>query len=128
MRKVMLFCFIVCTYSLVSCSKQEPLAQPQTTTLSFSDFFASYQNNSVHVRFTAEHESKVAYYKIYSGTDGHQLCVIGQLPATQNKGPHTYTFLDKYPKGNTVYYMIGYVSRDSSLKFYGDMAEAGPQQ
>lgn len=126
MRKVILFCSIIGFYSLASCSKQESL-EPQNEALSFSGFSASYLNNSVKVSFTAVHEEKVAYYEIYSGSDGHQLCVIGRFPADEKKGSHTYSYLDKFPKGSTVYYMIGYMTRDSTLKFYGDMAQASLQ-
>jgi hypothetical protein len=129
MRKVILFCLIIGFYSLLaSCSKQDSIASLQDETLSFSGFSASYQTNSVKVSFTAAHEDKVAYYKIYSGSDGNQLCLIGQLPVDEKKGAHTYSYLDKFPKGSTMYYMIGYMTTDSSLMFYGDMAQASEPQ
>ncbi|MGH7238682.1 MAG: hypothetical protein ACREHG_01315, partial [Candidatus Saccharimonadales bacterium] len=87
MRKVILCCSIIGVYCLSSCSKQQ-LAEPQNTALSFSDFFASYQNNGVKVSFTAAHDDKVAYYEIYSGSDGHQLCEIGQFQPDENRGAH----------------------------------------
>ncbi|HEX5553643.1 MAG TPA: hypothetical protein VFX43_10390 [Chitinophagaceae bacterium] len=112
-------------YPLVSCTKNDAVSpKPVNKGIepAFSSFSASAKKNGAEVQFTAKNESSVAYYEVFSGTDGHQLCIVSRLtPSTQKSEAHTYTYDDIHPEGDPMYYMIGYVLKDSTLKFNGQM-------
>ena len=122
MRNLLLFCSVI-ILAAASCTKEDlPAPAQNNLPVVFSSFSASSQNGKVILQFTTSEEKNLQYFKIFSGDNGSQLCVIAQLTATGNNNhSHTYLYEDDNPKGNPAYYMIGYVAGDSTLSFNDQM-------
>lgn len=122
MQKILWLSGIFLLPLLLSCKKQEAVHPDKNEQPTFLSFSASVKKGNVQLQFTVSHETNVNHYEIFSGTDGHQLCIISRLSATYvNTSKHTYTYKDSHPKGDPIYYMIGYVAKDSTLKFNSEL-------
>ena len=117
--------FLVFIIPLTSCSKND-LVVPQklkNTPITFYSFSANSANGKVKIEFSTSNSSNVKLFEIFSGSDGHQLCLISKIKPNVDlaNSSNTYTFEDQNPKGNPTYYMLGYVAVDSTLHFNSQM-------
>lgn len=120
MKQILLILMLTIT---ASCKKAD-IPQPVKKEISITLFSASPYNGKVIIHFSVSGATDVAYYKIFSGTTGNFLCTISQI---KNVATETnYVYKDLHPKGNPTYYMLAYMSNDSTLTFNGQLLKVYP--
>lgn len=81
-----------------------------------SNFSASpEQDGSIEVTFTTQILGKVSKVELMSGENTNTFCTIYILPLQLNSNIQAFSFDDKHPKGNPVYYMIRYQMEDGTF-------------
>lgn len=139
MSKTISLSLAVIAFLFASCQKESPVAPKKAMAkqeayqmpVSFASFSGSSGNGAVTISFSTTSEKNVQYFEIFSGDTGNLLCRIGTVHPSGNgtsSSPQQYLFVDKQPKGNPTYYMIGYVCANDSTYYYDPVIQVALSQ
>lgn len=105
-----------------SCQKSDLVAPVKKASgpLSVSSFTGQEVNGKVVLHFSVSNQNdSLAYFQVFSGATGNNLCAIARIAPSANDS--TYEYQDASPKGNPTYYMLVYVLQNGTTRFVPKM-------
>lgn len=107
-----------------SCQKSDLVAPAPKTAgpLTVKSFTGQDVNGKVVLHFSvANQNDSLAYFQVFSGSTGNNLCAIARIAPSTSTANTTYEYQDASPKGNPTYYMLVYVLQDGTTRFVPKM-------